>query len=68
MAIVTIMTRETAFPRPDAVLYSFETDMNEHMPRKLDRIMLLVRIEAKKMTIGLMAGLSGIAKASSLSV
>jgi hypothetical protein len=46
----------TDLPRPDAVLYSDETEMKLHVPRKLDRIMLLVKIEARKMMNGLIAG------------
>lgn len=44
----------TALPRPEAVLYSLDMEIYEHMPRKFDKIMLLVRIEAKNIMNGLM--------------
>src|SRR5690554_2435480 len=56
MTVVNTITSATALPRPDAVLYSEETEINEHIPRKFDNTMLLEKIEARKITTGLMAG------------
>jgi hypothetical protein len=42
----------TAIPKPMAVGISFETAMKEHMPKKLEKIMLLVKIEAISITNG----------------
>ena len=50
------MTKSTAFPKPVAVLYSDETEIKEHMPRKFESTMLLVKIDARKITNGLIAG------------
>ncbi|HRR44393.1 MAG TPA: hypothetical protein P5224_07615, partial [Mesotoga sp.] len=46
-------TKVTAIPNPFAVLMSFETDMKEHIPRKLLSTILLVSAAATIMTKGL---------------
>jgi hypothetical protein len=43
-------------PRPFEDFMSFDIEMNEHIPRKLARRILLVRIDAKKREKGLTAG------------
>jgi len=48
------MTSVTDLPRLEAVLYSPDMDIYEHMPRKFDKIILLVSIDAKNITNGLM--------------
>lgn len=51
-----MMTNATALPSPDAVLYSEETEINEHIPKKFASTMLLVKSDARKITKGLIAG------------
>jgi hypothetical protein len=48
------MTKVTDLPRLEAVLYSPDIEMYEHMPRKFDSIILLVNIDAKNIINGLM--------------
>jgi hypothetical protein len=55
-AVVTVSTTVTAIPRPLEDFMSFEIEMNEHIPRKFARRMLLVKIEAKKSEKGFKIG------------
>jgi hypothetical protein len=48
------MTNVTDLPRLDAVLYSPDIEIYEHMPKKLDNIILLVNIDAKNIINGFM--------------
>jgi hypothetical protein len=51
MAVVIVITKVTARPNPLEEVKSFETDIKEHIPKKLERSMLLVKIEAKNKDI-----------------
>jgi len=51
---VNTITKVTDLPRLEAVLYSPDIEIYEHMPRKFDSIILLVSIDAKNITNGLM--------------
>jgi len=56
MAVVIVMTNVTAIPRPFEDFKSFDMDMKEQVPRKFVSNILLVKIEAKNNTSGLIAG------------
>jgi hypothetical protein len=49
--VVETITKVTAVPRPIAVSILFEQTRNEHIPRKLAKRILLVKIEPIKITI-----------------
>jgi hypothetical protein len=53
---VMVMTTVTAIPKPKELFQSFEIEMKEHMPRKLVRSMLLVKMEAKNRVMGFTRG------------
>jgi len=56
MAVVIVITSVTAKPKPLEDFISFEIDINEHIPRKFVRRILLVKIDAKNNTKGFISG------------
>ena len=51
--VVIVNTNVTAIPNPVAVSISLLTAMNEHIPKKLEKIIFEVKIDAKNITKGL---------------
>jgi len=56
MAVVIVMTNVTAIPKPFEDFKSLDMDMKEQVPKKFVSSILLVKIEAKNNTRGLIAG------------